>query len=774
MSRDTMATCATLIAVVALAVPAAAFAAPWGLGALDNGGGDFAFPVWTVLNLNSNVEVLVNKTVYESGAIQSNLDQYLADLRYEGYNPIVTPCGFRNPAQVRSHLQQRWGTLNIEGAVIVGDLPIPYFERHDECPEQDKPAKYSRFPCDLYYQDLNGTWSDLDKNGTLDAHLSRLQPTRQPEIWLGRIAPSPVGTLHPGRTEAGLLDSYLAKLHTYREKNLNLPKQGLAYIDDDWVGAADKWGASLGLSLGGNVDIVKDKSVTTAADYKTRLQNGYESVLVAVHSDPVRHGFHATPVGGSLFSSDLEALDPQVFTYNLFACSNARYDQKNCMGVEYVFGTSQGLLALGSAKAGGMISHHDDYYTPLGQGKSFGEALKNWWTKVGDDGYDSGEMDWFYGMTLVGDPLLTVQQFRTGVPIVRRLADPGFERGLFGGGDVIDPDWSLITTGDGSGSTSTAHGGLQPVEGDVLALLETGGPDSSSALSQSFFLEAGATLSGWAAFGPGSSSSDDDYAQVRIWSGSDELSAILWQRDAATGGGGGDRWEPWEWTAPAAGAYTLEYATASGAGSDGDGWALFDGGGPLQPLTQWQVGRFAAGGLTVAGAEASGTIHGPGGLGTNGMGICDAPFDALNRTVDLTFYGALGVGEYATVKGYYTDAELEALGIIEESMRLYWHDGTEWQLAWNGTNSTPLPSNVPPHLTPGDPEHWFVLGPPTGYGLGYHGVDPMGNYVWANVDHASTWGLGGHWPEPTSAALVGLGLAVLARRRRRQRQSRPR
>jgi hypothetical protein len=51
--------------------------------------------------------------------------------------------------------------------------------------------------------------------------------------------------------------------------------------------------------------------------------------------------------------------------------------------------------------------------------------------------------------------------------------------------------------------------------------------------------------------------------------------------------------------------------------------------------------------------------------------------------------------------------------------------------------------------------------------LGDWGVDTAGSYVWANIDHASTYAVASI-PEPGSAAMLVAGLAAAVIRRRRR------
>ena len=181
----------------------------------------------------------------------------------------------------------------------------------------------------------------------------------------------------------------------------------------------------------GTVTRVDLPETTTAPDLTARLGTGREHVLIAAHSNSQRHRFEVSGewTGGELWNHELAGLDPQALFYNLFACSSARFTEDGYLAGEYVFGTSTGLAAVSSTKVGAM-RQFDDYFTPLGAGATFGEAMLHWWGAVADGGFSAYEKDWHYGMTLIGDPLLMTQAYvsepglvvvaLTGVVLARR------------------------------------------------------------------------------------------------------------------------------------------------------------------------------------------------------------------------------------------------------------------------------------------------------------------------------------------------------------------
>ena len=158
---------------------------------------------------------------------------------------------------------------------------------------------------------------------------------------------------------------------------------------------------------------------------------------------------------------------------------------------------------------------------------------------------------------------------------------------------------------------------------------------------------------------------------------------------------------------------------------------------------RFNPGTLACGTGTVT---ADGDGFTTGGYAATGLdGATPLPF-----TVDVT--GLVLDGGLATLVIDYEPAEVAALGIDEATLRAYWWDagGSQWLLAGRNSNID---------QTTGQ----FVAGAPTGV-LGDWGVDVAGDYVWANIDHASTYGVAGI-PEPASAAVLLVGLLLLLRRR---------
>ncbi len=319
------------------------------------------------------VAVVVSAELYPH--IATELSQYQADLVTAGYSVQLDTMRGMSHQTLRSHLA---GISSIVGAVLIGELPLAWYEMSGE-----------EFPIDLYMMDLDGTWHDSDGDGLYDDHRGSMAA----DIWVGRLDARPL----TWDDEVRLMKRYFDKNHAYRTGSLSLPDRALAYVDDDW-----RWFGNCDLDeVYADVTTVTDRNTTRASDYRIRLAQGYEWIQVCSHSCPWGHTFKAFGAyGGTVFNSDIYGIRPQAHFYNLFACSGTRYVEENCSAGWDIFQDDYGLLAVGSAKSGSML-HFDDFYRPMGQGECIGEAFRLWFAEWAEQ-----DRFWFYAMNILGDPTL--------------------------------------------------------------------------------------------------------------------------------------------------------------------------------------------------------------------------------------------------------------------------------------------------------------------------------------------------------------------------------
>jgi len=372
------------------------------------------------------IDIIVNTHLYQY--IEDILDTFLLDLQLDGYAiNLYTAFETQTPSIIRQLIYEDWINLDIAGVIFIGDLAVPWYEM-DEPP--DLGGWHVMFPCDLYFMDLDGTWGDIDYDGMFDSHTGSLTA----DIWCGRLRSS---NLHyHGATEVGIMRNYFRKNHAYRAGNLRLVDHALAFIDNDWCD--NGWGFDVALSFP-QTDSVVDIYETSRANYISHVQensnNQYEHVLICSHSNPWSHHIYNSETSYQLFyNHEIETYMMQALSYNLFACSNSRYVESDNMGAWYIFETDYGLISLGSTKTGSMLCF-DDFYDPLGQGSTYGDAFLIWAQTDIETCANQLSRVRFYGMCLMGDPTLRLSRYQP--PLEYCFYEPG---DINGDGDAIGSD----------------------------------------------------------------------------------------------------------------------------------------------------------------------------------------------------------------------------------------------------------------------------------------------------------------------------------------------
>ena len=336
--------------------------------------------------------------------IQTSFSVFVSDLENDGYSVnVYTAYNNGDEAGLKDILISEWNSRGVTGAILIGDLPVAWYEMSVWGQEE--------FPIDLYFMDLDGGWFDRDSDGMYEAHEDG-SGDMEADIWVGRLLAANL-TDH-GASEVVMMENYLDKNHRYRAGELRLQDKALAYIDNDWH--IYGWENEVALAYP-TTDAVTDPYETTREDYMQRVREStmsrYENLLICSHSSPWVHALYwgDGPYDYSLFHNyEIEQIDVQVLFYNLFACSNSRYVEEDDMGSWYIFQSTYGLVSLGSTKTGSMLCFYG-YYEPLGDGASFGEAYLSWCVNHIETCAGTDSRPWFYGMALMGDPTLKLSRF---------------------------------------------------------------------------------------------------------------------------------------------------------------------------------------------------------------------------------------------------------------------------------------------------------------------------------------------------------------------------
>ena len=139
---------------------------------------------------DETIDIFVNENLYPQ--IESSLDTFFYDLSRDGYGiNLYTAANTQSPAAIRQTLYDDFMAQNIEGAILIGDLAVPWYEMTEPWD-----SSHSEFPCDLYYMELNGNWGDSDNDGMFDTHTG---PGPYADIWAGRLYASSMHAYGPTR-----------------------------------------------------------------------------------------------------------------------------------------------------------------------------------------------------------------------------------------------------------------------------------------------------------------------------------------------------------------------------------------------------------------------------------------------------------------------------------------------------------------------------------------------------------------------------------------------
>lgn len=227
----------------------------------------FAIGLVSLLNFvhgaeSNRVAIVVNKYLKE--VIEDNLNIYLQDLKNEGYEPILKEWDLENdpaPRALKGYLKGLYlEDGGLQGAVFIGDLPIPIVKPEAGFDKSWLVAMTDGYIAEGYYMDLLGKdWTEDDKDYKLKAPAYKTQwdemwedsgyPGYQTdeevderieqaikneelfpiiEIWTSRIITSTL-TRFFLKPEGELVNAYLEKNHAYRTGQVVFQKQILLY-----------------------------------------------------------------------------------------------------------------------------------------------------------------------------------------------------------------------------------------------------------------------------------------------------------------------------------------------------------------------------------------------------------------------------------------------------------------------------------------------------------------------------------------------------------------
>lgn len=331
------------------------------------------------------VLLMVNSQLYNS--IATSLSVFRGDLENEGYTVEIFGWSGGNCMDFRAFLQQE--SDGLVGAILIGDLPIPWLQWslfYDTywC-DNDSPF-FTAY--DLPYMDLDGTWYDKNDDGAWDS--ADPYSNLEPEIWIGRLYASNL----PWIDEVTAINGYLQRDHQYRIGNTVRPARALIFGSLTGYACLDPSDFETALHNLGYADVAcasdPDGISNNKAAYLDSLDSGnYEFVYLFSHGGANRHWFR--PSEEFVYSSDIQSVQNKALFLHDYSCGGSAWQVDNCVGSSYIFGNTSGLVTWGSTVIGASVGIND-FYVPLSNGSSFGEAMESAYKYILEKNYPNYEI----------------------------------------------------------------------------------------------------------------------------------------------------------------------------------------------------------------------------------------------------------------------------------------------------------------------------------------------------------------------------------------------
>ncbi|MFW9784991.1 MAG: hypothetical protein ACFFFB_22105 [Candidatus Heimdallarchaeota archaeon] len=349
------------------------------------------------------VNIYVDSKIYDT--LYNELAQYKQDIIDQGYSAEIIKWSSTNVTLLKANISNAY-QLGLIGVILIGEIPYAMARHWDS-----NWGKYWNYPCDLFLMDLDGVWNDgVITNGIYDIdnneHMSG-SGDWTPEIWLARINPTSI--VIPGFNYSDAYKKFFDRDYKLRHGLTYRPHKSLLYIDDDWSSYKDEWLSNFTAYTGTEVNCYWNNPTTTSTNYMNNITMvNYEFVHILVHSWPTQHMFgppYALGSEGVTTYKNIYGNNTLPLFYNLYACFSCNYTQADNTGTYYLFTSNNTLTVIGSARDGGM-DLYQPFYDALKEGKPIGEAFRIWFHNPEIVNYNKELL--YYGMTILGDPLLTI------------------------------------------------------------------------------------------------------------------------------------------------------------------------------------------------------------------------------------------------------------------------------------------------------------------------------------------------------------------------------
>jgi len=338
--------------------------------------------------------LLVESGIFD--ALTDEVNQALADLKADGWRAeIAVVASDTDVVDVKSIITEYYNSVSDMRLVyVLGHVPVPY--SGNLYPDAHT-NHIGAWPADVYYADMNGTWTDQSVNNVTasdprnhntpgDGKFDQSELPSDVELYIGRVdfANLPVFA----ESEIELTRRYLQRTHEYKMGEWTLEKRAL--IDDNFGGFNGEAFAANGWR---NFSPLVGRDNVGASDYRTTMSS--DGYLFSYGCG----GGTFTSAGGIGNSTQLSTDSLQTGFTMIFGSYFGDWDRSD----NFI----RSALAQGRTMSISWAGRPNWFYHPMATGHSIGYSA--FLSQNNDNLYWSSYGARFVHIALLGDPSLRME-----------------------------------------------------------------------------------------------------------------------------------------------------------------------------------------------------------------------------------------------------------------------------------------------------------------------------------------------------------------------------
>ncbi|MEY3436634.1 MAG: hypothetical protein RL335_1090 [Bacteroidota bacterium] len=329
-----------------------------------NGYGYLCSGIDTDINYDPGIVLLVIDD-YFIPALQAEIDELVADIESDGwFAHIIQVNRSQSVESVKSLIANEYNSAptRVKSVFLLGHVPVPY--SGDMNPD-GHPDHLGAWPADVYYADMDGTWTDNTVNNNTavdirnhnlpgDGKFDQYFVQSNAELQIARVDFYNLPIF--SATETELMSSYLNKLHAFKTKGY-VPLD-IAVVEDNFTGLEE------GFAAGGYMSFspIVGRSSVSNGDYGTSLQT--QDYLWSYGTGPGSY----IDAQGIVSSAEFAGFDYNSTFTMLFGSYFGDWDSQNNL--------LRSALASGRILCSSWSGRPNLFYHPMGMGENIGECIR--------------------------------------------------------------------------------------------------------------------------------------------------------------------------------------------------------------------------------------------------------------------------------------------------------------------------------------------------------------------------------------------------------------